>query len=264
MRSEPIAMMRSTLGSGTSASSSTFWRGDGSWATPAGGSPSGSTTQPQYNNAGAFGGSADLVKSATGLDIGNTTGDGYAARLGVKATGNGTIFVASDDGGIPYFTVQQLTGNHPFITFGIDVAGNFTNFLLDDSAKQIGFYTPLGVCQLGDWQSNGNGSQWKIDDANQKTTSNVKHEGSNASGTYFDVGANGTWQAGDVAAIGSSTKIIIDDSTTRIELNATKPVIGDTNGQFYVYNGNTSTYWRYKPNGSGVLTGTDTGSGSLP
>ena len=168
--------------------------GDYQWSTVAA-VPGGSDTQIQYNNAGAFGGSADLVKSATGLDIGNTTGDGYAARLGVKATGNGTIFVASDDGGIPYFTVQQLTGNHPFITFGIDVAGNFTNFLLDDSAKQIGFYTPLGVCQLGDWQSNGNGSQVAVDDANQKTTSNVKHEMSNGSGTVtiqLDA-ATGTW-----------------------------------------------------------------------
>ena len=168
--------------------------GDYQWSTVAA-VPGGSDTQIQYNNAGAFAGSADLVKSATGLDIGNTTGDGYAARLGVKATGNGTIFVASDDGGIPYFTVQQLTGNHPFITFGIDVAGNFTNFLLDDSAKQIGFYTPLGVCQLGDWQSNGNGSQVAVDDANQKTTSNVKHEMSNGSGTVtiqLDA-ATGTW-----------------------------------------------------------------------
>ncbi len=87
----------SHLNSGSGATSSTFWRGDGAWGVPAATPPGGSNGQVQWHNGIIFGGISGATTSGTEL------------ALNAPALGTPTAGVLTNCTGLPLAT--GVTGN---------------------------------------------------------------------------------------------------------------------------------------------------------
>jgi hypothetical protein len=195
------------------------------------GTPGGGFTTVQYNNAGAFGGTANLTFNGTTLN---------AASVNVS-TGNLTFTT----------TGQKIVGDFTNATFS-----NRTNFVTSTANSATGIYAlPSGTSTAAAWQAANNSDPTnasKILIATNGSTDVQLVSGVNGTGTYlpltffnggagrFVIGTSGEWGIGPTATVsyGTAGQPFISSGASAAPVYGTLTPVGGGTGLATIPSGN--------------------------
>lgn len=250
-----IELSRLRSGGATNGQVLTYSTTTGTWY-PAtgggGGTPAGSDTYIQYNNAGAFGGSADLTWASPDFAVGADSGTGNVTAWGdITIAANGGKFRFQDSGFIGQFRAPSggLTGSWDWrmpdqggilLCDGYAAAVTFLNdVIIDDSAKGLVLTSP-----------DASTARITINNSDVLQGVTAPPAGSDTFVQFNQVGAFGATP--DLTWDGTNLTVGADSGVGNMTTYGDVEVKGSTSNGFILQSPD-NTRWRITVNNSGVL-----------